>query len=175
MSAGSTDPDAAAMSAIQRIALGFLGQKGGDLSYGAAKSGFRELVRRDPVDSILVGVLGGAYLFYLAEKGKNPKCESFWDALVFIATSLSVGYDDVFAKTEAGKAIAAFVMTFGPALAAAALAPSAADREAEGAKAAAQAAEAMEVQRAILARLDAILLSLRSAEATSAGAAAPPT
>lgn len=168
-------PDAAAMSALKQIALGVLGQKGGDLSFATAKSGLRELVMRDPVDSILATVLGGAYLFYLVEKGKNPKCESFWDALVFVSTSLSVGYDDVFARTEAGKAIASFIMTFGPALAAAALNPSAAEREAADAKAAAQAAEAMELQRAILARLDAILASLKGAEAAPAGAPRPAT
>ena len=168
-------PDAAAMSALKKIALGFLGQQGGDLSYGAAKSGFRELALRDPVDSILVTVLGGAYLFYLAEKGQNPKCESFWDALVFISTSMSVGYDDVFARTEAGKVIASFIMTFGPALAAAALDPSAAEREAADAKVTAQAAEAMELQRAILGRLDAILASLKGAEAPQAGAPAQST
>ena len=170
MSEVSSSPDAAAVGALQRIALGFLGGKGGDLSYGTAKDGFRELIRRDPVDSLIAGVLGGSYLFYLAEKGQNPKCETFWDALVFISTSLSVGYNDVFAKTEAGKVIASFVMTFGPAVAMAALDPSAAEQEAVSAKAAAQAAEAMELQRAILGRLDAILASLRAAEAAPAGA-----
>jgi hypothetical protein len=170
MSEVRSSPDAAAVGALQRIALGFLGGKGGDLSYGTAKDGFRELVRRDPIDALIAGVLGGAYLFYLAEKGQNPKCATFWDALVFIATSLSVGYDDVFAKTEAGKVIASFVMTFGPAMAQAALDPPAADQEAVSAKAAAQAAEAMELQRAILGRLDAILASLRAPEAAPAGA-----
>jgi hypothetical protein len=175
MSTARPDPGPSAVSALQQIALGFLGKEGGELSFGAAKSGFREVVRRDPLDAIVVAVLGGAYLFHLAEKDKNPKCESFWDALVFIATSLSVGYDDVFAKTEAGKAIASFVMTFGPALAAAAFNPSAAEKEAVDAKAAAHAAEAMELQRAILARLDAILASMRGAEAPQAGAEAPAT
>lgn len=177
MSAARPEADAAAMGALQRIALGFLGGKGGDLSYGTAKDGFRELIRRDPIDSLLAGVLGGSYLFYLAEKGHNPKCETFWDALVFISTSLSVGYDDVFARTEAGKVIASFVMTFGPALAAAALDPSAAEQEALDARARAEAAEAMELQRAILARLDAILASLRVAEAKapSGGGVAEPS
>ena len=64
---------------------------GGDLSYGTLKRGFREALRRDPLDSLAAVVLGGSYLFYLAEKGQNPKVESFWDALDFITTSLSVG------------------------------------------------------------------------------------
>lgn len=167
MNCASPDPDAAALSALKQIALGLAGARGGDLSYGTMKRGLREAVRRDPVDAILVTVLGGAYLFYLVEKGKNPKCESFWDALVFVSTALSVGYDDVFARTDAGKAIASFIMTFGPALAAAALDPPA------GEEAAAPAApEALEVQRAILERLDAILGELRAAPAdASAGAA----
>src|SRR3954465_7046529 len=105
------DPDAAALSALGQIASGLLGSSGGDLSYGTLKRGFREAVMRDPLDSLAVTVLGGSYLFYLAEKGKNPKVESFWDALVFIPTCLSVGYDDVFARTDAGKALASFVMT----------------------------------------------------------------
>jgi hypothetical protein len=79
----------------------------------------------------------------------HPKCASFWDALVFITTCLSVGYDDLFARTDAGKAIASFVMTFGPALSGAALEPPAAEK-------ARSEAEALEVQKAILARLDSI-------------------
>src|SRR3954462_9169288 len=123
------DPDVAALSALGQITRGLLSSSGpgGDLSYGVLKRGFREAMLRDPLDSLAVVVLGGSYLFYLAEKGRNPKCESFWDALVFITTSLSVGYDDVFARTDAGKAIASFVMTFGPALSGAALDPPARD------------------------------------------------
>ncbi len=90
-------------------------------SYGTLKNGLRALAVRDPVDTLATVVLGGSYLFYLAEKGKNPKVASFYDALLFISTCLSVGYADVFAKTDAGKAIASFVMTFGPALSARAL------------------------------------------------------
>ena len=86
------------------------------LDYGALKNGLRALAVRDPVDTLATVVLGGSYLFYLAEKGKNPKVVSFYDALLFISTCLSVGYADVFAKTDAGKAVASFVMTVGPAL-----------------------------------------------------------
>lgn len=172
MSGARTDPDAAAMSALKQMALGLVGARGGDLSYGTVKRGLREAVRRDPIDAILATVIGGAYLFYLAEKGKNPKCESFWDALVFVSTSLSVGYDDVFARTDAGKAIAAFLMTFGPAMAAAALDPP----QGEEAASSAASGESVEVQRAILERLDAILGELRGAPVkaeASAEAAVP--
>src|SRR5262245_34276905 len=119
----STNPDAAALSALAQIARGLLGQQGGDLGWGTMKRGVREALVRDPLDSLLATILGGSYLFYLAEKGKNDKVVTFLDALTFITTCLSVGYDDVFARTEAGKAIASFVMTFGPALSSRALDP----------------------------------------------------
>jgi len=136
---GPRDPDAAALSALARIARGLLGQPGGDVGLGTMKRGLREALLRDPLDSLAATILGGTYLFYLAEKGKNPKVESYWDALVFITTCLSVGYDDVFARTDAGKAVASFVMTFGPTLATRALEPPAAEQAAEAAKQAAEA------------------------------------
>ncbi len=125
---------------------------------------------RDPIDSIAVTVLGGAYLFYLAEKGRNPKCTSYWDALVFISTSISVGYDDVFARTDAGKAIASFVMTFGPALAAAALDPPAGEEQAPTVTV---SPESIEVQRAILGKLELIVQALQ-VSGVAAKEGAPP-
>jgi hypothetical protein len=154
------DPDAAAMSALGQLAAGLLGKAGGELGWGTMKSGVREALTRDPLDSLAATILGGSYLFYVAEKGKNPKVTSFWDALVFITTCLSVGYDDVFARTDAGKAIASFVMTFGPTLSARALDAPAAEEEAA-------AAEALAVQKAILARLDAIHGALEQAKQPS--------
>jgi len=155
-----SDPDTAAMSALGMLARGLVAGGGGDLSYGTMKRGFRELLARDPIDSLLVTVVGGSYLFYLAEKDTNPKCQSIWDALVFITTSLSVGYDDVFARTPSGKAIASFVMTFGPALSSKALDPPAAERPEPTVTV---SPESLEVQKAILERLDAILTELRDA------------
>jgi phosphatidylglycerophosphate synthase len=76
-------------------------------------------------------------------------------ALVFITTCLSVGYATIFAETDAGKAIASFVMTFGPALSGAALDPSASEKAAE-------AAESVAVQKAILAKLEAIHVELKA-------------
>ncbi len=150
------DPDVAALSALGQLARGLLAQAGGELSWPLAKRGLREALLRDPLDSLAAVVLGGSYLFYLAEKGQNPKVESFFDALTFITTCLSVGYDDVFARTDSGKAIASFVMTFGPAISGAVLEPPAAEKAAADAAAAAREAEALAVQRAILARLDSI-------------------
>ena len=42
---------------------------------------------------------------------------SYYDALVYVATSLSVGYGDTYAKTRAGKTIGTALMTFGPSMA----------------------------------------------------------
>jgi hypothetical protein len=154
------DVDAVALAALAQIAVGSLGQGGADASWTALKKGLRDTAAKDPMDAVMGVVLGGSYLFYVAEKGKNPKVESFWDALVFITTCLSVGYDDVFARTDAGKAVASFVMTFGPSLSARILEPPAAERAAEEAAAATRAAEALDVQRQILARLDALLAEI---------------
>lgn len=166
-SSPARDPDVAALSALGQIARGLLSSSGGDLSYGTLKRGFREAMVRDPLDSLAVVVLGGSYLFYLAEKGRNPKCNSFWDAMVFVTTCLSVGYDDVFARTDSGKAIASFLMTFGPALATAALDPPAGEKATPVAAAPGSDPEALEVQRAILAKLEAILLALKASDVAS--------
>ena len=83
-----------------------------------AKSALRRRYAEDPMGSTVATVLVGAYLFYKAEVGRNPKVTSFYDALVYVSTNLSVGYSDIFAKTESGKAIGTALMTFGPAMAA---------------------------------------------------------
>ncbi|MDC0740274.1 ion channel [Polyangium mundeleinium] len=172
------DPDEAALSALAQIARGLVstpGAQGGALGYGTWKQGFRELVQRDPLDTLLVSVLGGAYLFWLAEKDKNPRCRTFWDAAVFVSTCLSVGYDNKFAQTESGKALATFLMTFGPSVAANAFArPAAAQQNSVGpptngadAQVSAATAESIALQKAILARLDTILAELQSARPPS--------
>ena len=130
--------------------------------------------RANPFDATVVTVLGGSFLFYVAEKGHNPKVETYWDALVFISTCLSVGYADMFARTPAGKAIASAVMTFGPAMSGALLErPAAASEAGEGKKEPKEAlaeapGELLAVQRLIVEKLDAILVELK------AGRAAPP-
>jgi hypothetical protein len=83
----------------------------------------RDYQAREPANAILLTVLGTAAAFYVAERGRNPKVSSFYDALVYAATNLSVGYSDIFAKTPGGKAIGALLMTYGPALATRALDP----------------------------------------------------
>ncbi len=147
--------DASAALALVASLAGVSGE--GGASYGSLKGGLREAVARDPFDATVVTVLGGSFLFYVAERRvKIPKVTSYWDALVFISTCLSVGYADVFAKTPAGKAIAAAVMTFGPAMSGAILEPPAQSADVKASP------ELLEVQRAIVDKLDAILGELRA-------------
>jgi hypothetical protein len=126
------------------------------------KKSLREAVERDPFEANLVTVAGGAFLFYLAEKGKNPKVETYWDALVFVSTCMSVGYADVFARTPAGKAIASAVMTIGPAMSGAILDE---PRTAVAAAEAPGATERIALQRIIVEKLEAILTELRALRA----------
>ena len=79
---------------------------------------FRDKQAEDPMNAVVFTVLLGAAAFYAAERHDNPKVTSYYDALVYVSTNLSVGYSDIFAKTEAGKAIGSTLMTYGPALAA---------------------------------------------------------
>jgi voltage-gated potassium channel len=146
--------DASAMSALGNIVGGMLGAPSGGASYQAVKNGLRDLATRDPVDSLLATVLGGAWLFWQAERDANSRCRTYWDALVFVSTSLSVGYDSKFAATPSGKAIATFLMTFGPAMTARALHPPAAQAHVAS-------HESLEVQRGVLLKLDAILEELK--------------
>jgi hypothetical protein len=77
---------------------------------------FAEAVVRNPLESLTGLLLAGSAVFYAAEVGVNPKIRSFWDALYYITTCASVGYADIFAKTDVGKAVSSLVFTFGPAL-----------------------------------------------------------
>ncbi len=92
-----------------------------DMGRGALdrfKGGVREGFAKDPMGSVLATVLGGAWMFYKVERGHNPNVKSFYDALVYVSTNLSVGYCDIFARTPRGKAIGSVLMTYGPAMAA---------------------------------------------------------
>jgi voltage-gated potassium channel len=135
-------------------------------AYEGAKRSLRDMATRDPIDSVVTVVGVGTVLFYLAEKGKNEKVKNIWDALTFITTCLSVGFDDVFARTPAGNAIASFVMTIGPKLSASILDPPRSEVLRDTAEAAA-------TQRAIVERLDAILEALRAGSAAGGTAAGP--
>src|SRR5262252_7591897 len=100
--------------------------------------------------SLLVG--WGAAVFYWAEAGANPMVRSYWDALHYISTALSVGYANLFPVTPLGKVIGTVVMTVGPALSARAL--DGVPRPGEGDAGAV-------AESAVVAKLDAILAELR--------------
>jgi hypothetical protein len=84
----------------------------------AFESRLLDMVEHNPLDAAVSFLAGASYAFYVAEKDINPKIKTYIDAFYYIATCASVGYADIFAATQAGRAIAALVMIVGPALAA---------------------------------------------------------
>jgi hypothetical protein len=104
-----------------------------------------------PMESLCAFVGVGAMMFYWAEKDENPSVRTYWDAVHYVATSLSVGYANIFPVTQLGKAIGAAVMMVGPALSAGALG----DRE----------APAPPADPLVADKLDAILGELRKLNA----------
>ena len=128
--------------------------------YSGLKKVLRDAAAKDPVDSLVATVLGGALLFYYAERGHNPKVATYYDALVYVSTCVSVGYADIFPKTPTGKALASALMALGPAIAAAALDPPSAERAPEPAD-----PRLLLFQEKMGATLDAILVELRSLRA----------
>jgi len=119
----------------------------------------RDYQAREPANAILLTALGAAAAFYVAERGRNPKVSSFYDALVYAATNLSVGYSDILAKTPGGKAVGALLMTYGPALATRALDPPGVPTA--GVPGVHSGVSEQAVDR-IVASLDAILAELRA-------------
>jgi hypothetical protein len=155
------------------IALGLLAADDGQ--YASLKSDLRRWAKDDPIDALVATVIGGGVAFYLAERERNPSCAKPWDGILYVATCLSVGYDNLFPTTPTGHAIASLVQTFGPALAGMAFEPPAAETRAEADAARAEArAEAdaarvraeqtAAVNQAILARLDDIVRLLGDAK-----------
>jgi hypothetical protein len=69
-----------------------------------------------PADELGTLVGWATVLFFLAEEGHNESVTTIWDAYHYIATSLSVGYANIFPVTPMGRAIGAVVMTVGPAM-----------------------------------------------------------
>jgi voltage-gated potassium channel len=124
---------------------------------------FRDKQAQDPLNALVFTVLSGAAAFYAAERGVNPKVNSFFDALVYVSTNLSVGYSDIFAKTEAGKAIATTLMTYGPALATRAF-----DVPNEAQKRAAEGERSESALRDIAGKLELILQELQSQRSAAA-------
>ena len=117
---------------------------------GEVESEIVERLTRYPMESLVGFLLGASAAFYLAEREENPKIKTFVDALYYVSTCLSVGYADIFAQTQAGRAIATLVMTVGPSMTGELLDPPH------------RAATASDVgQQMMIDRLDAILEELR--------------
>jgi voltage-gated potassium channel len=123
----------------------------------------RDKQAEDPMNAVVLTVLAGAAAFYAAERGQNPKVASFYDALIYVSTNLSVGYSDIFAKTDAGKAIGSALMAYGPALAARVFDPpdEARQRVAEGER-------SEQALRDISHKLEQILVELQSQRGAAA-------
>lgn len=117
----------------------------------------------DPMNATVLTVLLGAAAFYQAERGHNPKITSFYDALIYVSTNLSVGYSDIFAKTDAGKVIGSTLMAYGPALAARVFDPphEARQRSADGERSEAALKD-------IASKLELILVELQQQRGTAA-------
>ena len=73
-------------------------------------------VAKNPFDAAVQFLGAAAWAFYRAEQNANPRIATYTDAFYYIATCASVGYADIFAVTQTGRAIAALVMIIGPAL-----------------------------------------------------------
>ena len=131
-----------------------------DLNYGLAAFGMKmpetlptstlsAALERSPCGSAAAVVGASTLLFYALERGRNPKVNDVFDAMVYTSTCLSVGYGDIFAKTPLGKVLGSALMTIGPALAAKTL-----DGPAEARRDATQA-EVLETLKQILAKMEA--------------------
>ncbi|MDQ3337992.1 MAG: hypothetical protein M4D80_22745 [Myxococcota bacterium] len=129
------------------VALGLLGDSN-DLS--SLKLGLRAWAKKDPMDALLATVIGGGLAYYLAERHTNASCKNPWDGVLFMASTLGMIQDPVAPTTPTGRTLTAFVRTFAPSLAFAALEPTASEVRATE-------AEKNAVQLAILERLDRIV------------------
>ncbi len=150
---GSGATRSRALGATLLLALASARREGVDLSLAGLRDQIRQKSAEDPLSAITTTVMVSSALFFAAERGVNEKVKTFSDALMYCSTSISVGYHDIFPKTEAGKAIASFIHTLGPALAARALDPPARERSE-------RASEAHE--QAVLRQLEAIAASLKA-------------
>lgn len=100
------------------VLLGVAYGKSPQALLAGAHDKLRTLQAKEPANTAAAVVVLGAILFYAAERGKNPKIESLYDALVYASTNISVGYSDILARTPLGKTIGSVLMTYGPAIAA---------------------------------------------------------
>src|SRR5512133_1629189 len=78
---------------------------------------FLDWFEANPLEANIEFLGLASWAFYQAEKDANPKFKTYMDAFYYISTCASVGFADIFAITQAGRAIAAIVMMIGPAMA----------------------------------------------------------
>lgn len=106
--------------ALALAVLGVLAARPGPTAAAASRlaDGVRDALTRDPLLATASVVAIASGIFYRAEHGRNPKVQTYADALLYCSTSISVGYHDIFPRTERGKLIATCLHTIGPALAA---------------------------------------------------------
>lgn len=128
-------------------------------SLDQAASGLSDMPARNTV--AIVGLT--SLVFFMAEKGRNPKVNTIVDASIYCSTCLNVGYADIHPVTPVGKLVGTFIMTVGPSLVTKMLdGPASARRDA--------------LQAEILAKLAGILNELQKQNAGVGGdpAARPP-
>ena len=77
---------------------------------------FLDWIEASPLDATFEFIAIASWAYYQVEKGENPKVNTFIDAFYYISTCASVGYADVFATTQTGRAIASLVMIVGPSI-----------------------------------------------------------
>jgi hypothetical protein len=95
---------------LREKVLALLGQK------DQYEQKFLNWVEANPLDANLEFLGLAAWAFYQAEKGHNPRIQTYIDSFYYISTCASVGYADMFAATQSGRTIAALVMMIGPSL-----------------------------------------------------------
>lgn len=101
-----------------------------DLPAGASVESLLRVLEAAPAKATLGVVATAAIAFYQAERRYNPKVADIYDALLYCATCLSVGYAEVHPRTPVGKLIGTALQMYGPALAAKSL--NALERRSEG-------------------------------------------
>lgn len=134
------------------FALAFVsGATGDEIRVDELKTKLRAWAKDDPMDAVLATIIGGGLAFYLVEKDTHPELEGPWDGILYMVTTLSMGSTTTTVpSTPAGRALTAFVQTFGTTLALNAFDAPAAEKRAAADQEAA-------VQVAILERLDRIV------------------
>lgn len=156
--AASTNRAASVVELVRLVSTLSEPPSGSARGLSGAAAALRKAAVGDPLGTLSTAVLSAAAVFYAAEKGKNPKVRTFHDALVFVSTSFSVGYSDIFARTPIGKLVASCVMTFGPSLSARALdAP-------ERPEKASSETELIASQRALTKSVEALVQALAAKE-----------